>query len=159
MSVQALSLAFSVTGVTSAEKFLLVTLANYSDPKMICWPSHATLARDTNMTRRTIITNMAALERKGLIKRKHRMAGKGRTSDLIMLVLPSETISPPPSADFTTPVKPFHRPSETISHEPTTEPSIEPLARGRAQGSQIDLGKEMALLAKQLGSRKCLSGK
>ena len=161
MSVQAISASLNVRAVTAMEKLVLIVLANYADPKMVCWPSQATLAHDTNMTERGVRKIMAALEEKGLIKRKARVAGKGRTSDLIMLTLPPEPRSGIETARSGTPRNHVPVPPEPRSGEPTIEPLIEPLAP-KARFSEFDeeekkrVAHMMKAFAKDLGERKCL---
>lgn len=95
MSVQALSCAMAIRGVTSSEKLMLLVLANFADEVMSCWPSHKRLADDTGLTQRTVLTVLKALEGKKLISRAERSRSDGsRTSDKITLHLGGEMASP-----------------------------------------------------------------
>lgn len=88
MSVQALTAALKIQGVTPAEKLLLIVLANYADDKMTCWPSHSTLHANTCISERNILRLLRTLEAKGLVYRKARATRNGRrSSDLIRLDL------------------------------------------------------------------------
>lgn len=96
MSVQAITAAFAVQGVSPSEKLLLLALANYADADGECWPSQTTLTFDTGLSERTIRTALASLEASGLLSRQRRNRPNGsRTSDLITLTLP-ETIAARP---------------------------------------------------------------
>ncbi len=93
MSIQAISSALGVQGITPSEKLLLIALANYANPKMICFPSHSTLAEDTCLNERTIRRLLVALESRGLITRKAQFrSNKSRTSDLITLYFGTDTM-------------------------------------------------------------------
>lgn len=56
-----------------------------------CWPSTRTIAKDLNMSRRTVFHALNDLEREGFIKRKgrHRVSG-GRSSNLYQLEVKSD---------------------------------------------------------------------
>ncbi len=105
MSIQAISLALAVQGVEPLEKLLLIALANYASPRMTCWPSQGTLARDTCMSDRTIRRLVIVLGEKGLIERKPQFRPNGsRTSDLITLRLtPPDTQSGHPRTEMDKP--------------------------------------------------------
>lgn len=96
MSVQAITLAYAIQGVTPSEKFLLVTLANYADQSLRCWPSQRRLTSDTCLSKRTMVNLFASLEAKGLLVRNHRPRRKdgARDSMLITLLFHSAAIAP-----------------------------------------------------------------
>lgn len=85
MSVQAITGALSIKDVSPSEKLLLIVLSNYADEEGKCWPSQSRLARDTCMSKRTIIRLFATLELKGLLSRKARFRKNARTTDMILL--------------------------------------------------------------------------
>ena len=67
--------------------WLLIVLANYANTDCQCWPSQETLAEDTELSERTIITALKELEVGGLIQREQRRdKGGHRLSDLITLL-------------------------------------------------------------------------
>ena len=66
MSFQAMSWAVKQT-VDPREKLILIILANYADPKGNCWPSMATLAKDTGYCRRTILRSIHEMAQIGLL--------------------------------------------------------------------------------------------
>jgi len=95
MSVQALSGALAIRGVSSSEKLLLLVLANYADEHLRSFPSHRRLAEDTGLTERTILSLMKALEGRGILSRQERRrADRSRSTDLITLHLGGEMVSP-----------------------------------------------------------------
>ncbi|MFZ2252669.1 MAG: helix-turn-helix domain-containing protein [Minisyncoccia bacterium] len=90
MSVQAITAAFAVQGVSPSEKLTLLALANYADQDGRCWPSQVTLTRDTGLSERTIWAAMQRLEAAGMISRERRRRSDGyRTSDLVTIFLPA----------------------------------------------------------------------
>lgn len=88
MSVQAISAALKLRGLGPSDKLLLLALANYADAELRCWPSHSTLAEDTGLSQRTILTAFKRLEAAGIITRtlRHRPDGS-RNTDVISLSL------------------------------------------------------------------------
>ena len=133
MSVQAITAAFAVQGVTPSEKLLLLALANYADADGECWPSQATLTHDTGLSERTIRTALASLEGAGLVSRERRNRPNGsRTSDLITLTLPA-TIAVRPNKP-TGKIRQAYRQMPpnlpaTVAPPTTFEPSEEPLEK------------------------------
>lgn len=160
MSVQAISAALALQGVTPSEKLLLIVLANYADERMECWPSQATLAGNTGLTDRGIRKLLVALVAKGLVKKVGRHGTSGQTSDLITLLLsPPEPRSATRPRGSATPRNHVPPPPEHSSYEPTIEPSVEP-SRARALATRDRaalapeerkrVGLEMAELARTL---------
>lgn len=94
MSVQAISAAFAVQGVSPSEKLVLLALANYADAEGKCWPSQARLALDTGLTDRQIRRVFVSLIEAGLMTKKERRRPDGyRASDVITLTLSPDTMS------------------------------------------------------------------
>ena len=87
MSIQASNAALDVHDIGPTRKWLLIVLANYANTDCQCWPSQETLAEDTELSERTIITALKELEVGGLIQREQRRdKGGHRLSDLITLL-------------------------------------------------------------------------
>ena len=87
MSIQAINAALDVHDIGPTRKWLLIVLANYANTDCQCWPSQETLAEDTELSERTIITALKELEVGGLIQREQRRdKGGHRLSDLITLL-------------------------------------------------------------------------
>lgn len=80
MSVQALSCAFAVRGISSSEKLVLLALANFANDRMECWPSQDRLADDTELSPRTVWAALAKLEACGLVSREKRNRPDGTRS-------------------------------------------------------------------------------
>ena len=78
MSVQAIAWAYRQHVERSAAKFILVTMANYANADLLCWPTVTTLENDTGQDRKTVLANIDRLrvsghlvdtgERKGVTK-------------------------------------------------------------------------------------------
>lgn len=139
MSVQAITAALAIQGVSPTEKLVLIVLANYADEKLTLWPSQARLSRDTCMHVRSIIRVLARLEKLGLLERKHRPHREdgSRNTDIMRLKIHGDKMSPrcadhgdtvsPTMVTFTT------NHGDTVSPKPSIEPLIEPSTRGRAR--------------------------
>lgn len=89
MSVQAITCAMALRGVSPSEKLLLLALANYADEHMQAWPSQKRLADDTCLTDRTVRALLSALAARGLISRTARQReDNSRTTDVVTLQFP-----------------------------------------------------------------------
>lgn len=70
-------------------KFVLVTLANIADQNGVGYPGQQYIAQRTGFTDRSVLSHLAYLEERGLIKRSRRTTAIGtRTSDLSQLQVP-----------------------------------------------------------------------
>lgn len=86
MSVEALFKAFKIQGLTSAEKVVLLVLADSANDKLECWPSQERLGEYSSLSRRTVGRCLQVLEDKGLISRRGSLRKGGtRTTDTIRL--------------------------------------------------------------------------
>lgn len=136
MSIQAISCAMALRGVSPSEKLLLLALANYADEHMSCYPSQRRLADDTCLSDRTIRTLLAALEERGMLSRQGRVRPDGsRASDVVTLHFSGPAVAQisggaemvsggvrkqlPGGAEMV---------SGLTTFEPSPEPSIEPAA-------------------------------
>jgi len=145
VSVQAISLAFALRGLSASEKLVLLALANYADDQMKCWPKQETLAKDTELSARTIWAALGALEAVGAISRVKRKRSDGtRASDVITLHFAGELSRTPVANSAKTNRNPCENQSQSLPNplapvatlttfEPSIEePSKEPDARGRS---------------------------
>lgn len=130
MSIQAISSAIALRGVTATEKLLMIALANYADADSRCYPSHRVLADDTCLTERTILSALKSLEAQGFVSRFERRRQDGsRASDLIKLDFergfqqPAD-ISPPEEIDVPSKPQLTVIGGETVSPPTTFEPRI-----------------------------------
>jgi len=68
MSILLMAHALDLTDLTAAQKFVLLIMANYAnDEGQNVYPSHDTIARQTSMTRRTVVTVVKQLADLGYI--------------------------------------------------------------------------------------------
>lgn len=162
MSVQAIALSLKAQGLKPSEKLLLLALANYADDKMKCWPSHKTLASDTGLSQRTILTTFKRLEEAGLLVRTYRPRPDGsRASDIITLILGGENIAP--RGEMAAPRgETVSGGGETVAPLTTFEPSknhqrvllsAEPSARQTKAVSNADVDAVWAITPRQARER------
>lgn len=161
MSVQAISWALSIKGITPPEKLILLAVANYADADGLCWPSQATLARDTCLSTRTIVRLFSALEKRGFMSRERRprRLDGTRTSAFIRLNLHSDRVSlgrvQPSDTVSSDIVTACHLHSDTVSPKPSLNHQEEPSARERAQELENEaLKEEVMAWAKRFTGRK-----
>ena len=133
-----------------AGKAVLLMLANHANERHQCWPSSSALAESTELTKRTVLTQLAHLESLGLITRTARDRDDGsRASDVITLMVgtraavrepsheevedegggemvspPGEIASPPDEVISPGVVKQFHQGGEMVSPLTTFEPPL-----------------------------------
>ena len=88
MSFQCINWAYE-QDLKPGPKFVLVTLANIVDKNGMGYPGQQYIARRTGFTERSVLSHLACLEERGLIKRSRRTSAIGtRTSDLCHLQVP-----------------------------------------------------------------------
>lgn len=99
MSIAAMAWAKRQTAGSSGRKLVLLVLADYgtyredlepegSDGRHFAWANQRTIARDAEMTDRSVRTHLEALEAAGLIRRYARGGeGEGRRADIIVLAV------------------------------------------------------------------------
>lgn len=132
MSVQALSCAFAIRGISSSEKLVLLALANFANDKMECWPSQERLAADTELSERTVWAALAKLETAGLLTRekRHRQDGTRTTDKFTLYFALTVTAEPPANAakstrkSCETQSQSLHEPVATVATLTTFEPSL-----------------------------------
>jgi len=127
LSLEWTNRAWAVTGVSPAQRQVLVALADHADRAGICWPRQSRLAAMTGLARETVSRNVCALRTKGLIQ-THPDGERG----LIYQLVSQESRCPPVTQDHRTcdagsqvPVTQDHRP---FKDEPSVEPVNEPLS-------------------------------
>ena len=141
MSIASLSWAKKQVTGSPTLKAVLSAVADYADERGIAWPSQEQLAKDTEMSTRTILRALATLEENGFLARKRRNRSDGtRASDIIYLNLkrqnqsdnqPHDTVSGDNlSCDNDGLTKVTHSPNLPDRESPlirdTTYPSCEP---------------------------------
>lgn len=80
MSHHATAWAWGIRGLKPATKIVLLHLADRHNPDFGCFPSIARLARDCEMSERSVHTHLAELEASGLITRSARHRHNGQQS-------------------------------------------------------------------------------
>lgn len=140
MSIQAVAWAIEQKTGSPAGKVVLMCLANYADENGECWPSQATIAKETELSERSVREWLQRLEDAGLIEREHRQRADGsRKSDLIrMKFQPANFSGRTQSNRQDVPIQPAAGSGLT-----TFEPSVEPsdnysTARTRADAGDLD---------------------
>lgn len=113
MSVQAITCALAIRGITASEKLVLLALANYADENMQCFPSQKRLADDTCLTERTMRTVIASLTERGMLSKVERRRPDGtRASDLFTLHFAGEVT---PQAEI---ISAGQQPENTSAYQP-----------------------------------------
>lgn len=133
MSVQALSCAFAIRGITSSEKLVLLALANFANEKMECWPSQERIAADTELSERTVWAALNKLEALGMLTRERRKRPDGtRSTDKFTLhfspIVRSEPVANPAKPtrkSCESQSQSLQEPVATVATLTTFEPSIE----------------------------------
>lgn len=148
VSIRALNWAWSVQGVTSTQKFLLVALADFADEEDACFPAQDRLASMIGTARETVSRNLGALEEVGLISRSRRSRVDGsRTSDRFVLAVGQcaessrDPASGPMCASRGDNVTQTGGREPSLNHQGTTNPSIVSPSRevAVAAGSAFDV--------------------
>lgn len=142
MSNQLLNAAWKVTGLTVAEKIILVRLADRADKDGKCFPGHASLAAECSLSRRAVCYALPSLQAKRhlTIKRDSRKAFKGE-SVLSYTVHPTHAASACAThangAVDTCKVSSRHMQNQQPTHANPASPYIEPpLTHINPQGNQ-----------------------
>ncbi len=68
-------------------KLVLIKLADNASDQGECWPSHRYIADQCEISKRSVINHIKALERDGLIKIENRIGERGKRSNLYHLTL------------------------------------------------------------------------
>ncbi len=94
---------------SSTKKLILLLLADRSNDNGKCWPSHTTIANDSELSRITVIRNIKALEKQGFLTVKQRSNGGKKTSNIYCLQMDLDVTLSTVS-------------SITVIHKPINEP-------------------------------------
>lgn len=85
MTVRAMAWAWDQPCPSPAAKLVLLKLADHANFENECWPSQATIARDTGLCRQTVNAVVKDLVEAGLISSEHRRDEKGQHSNRYFL--------------------------------------------------------------------------
>ena len=116
--------AIAFPGVTCSARLTLAALADHADQNnLTCWPSVATLARETQAHPRTVRAGLRQLEAAGAITTEQ---SRGRTSSVYCLLIPlNPGVSPPLTrANHHPPTLAYHHPNPGVS--PPFNPGVSP---------------------------------
>ncbi len=90
MSHRAVTWALSQRGLTPAQKLVLIHLADRHNPDLGCFPSHARIAEDAEISVRSVCNHLTALESRGLVERvRHRRKGSFASTEYLLNMEPS----------------------------------------------------------------------
>ena len=140
MSIQAVSWAIKSRVGDPTLKVLLIAICNYANQDCECWYSQAVLARDSEVSTRTIRRGLEKLREMGMIETTERRRTDGGNSTLLIRVLmddpaakmaggPPDTSRPSPQ-DTQVSAPPGHtvsapnEPSFELSNEPSVKKDI-----------------------------------
>lgn len=127
MSGAALGWAKAQTAPSMIAKAVLICLADYADAEGVAWPAVPSLAKEVQVSDRTVQRAIRSLEKEGLLVKEDRTRKDGgQTSNGYRLafpaVTPGDNLSPAPRQDVTPPVtllSPANDPQE--NHLPSDE--------------------------------------
>ncbi|HEC73141.1 MAG TPA: helix-turn-helix domain-containing protein [Methylophaga aminisulfidivorans] len=129
---------------SATRKLVLVCMADIAGKDGTCYPSYRHIADQCEMSKRSVIAHISALEAQGFLKKYERKTPKGNSSNFYKITLEgSENIAPPPSENSAPPiVQDLHGGSENIAPPPSensaprTSHSSEPV--NEPEGTEAD---------------------
>lgn len=141
MSVQALSAAFALRGLSPSEKLVLLALANFANEGLQCWPSQERLAADTELSARTVWSALKGLEERGVLVRESRKRSDGtRATDVFTLNLddpkPVAKSAKPTRKSCETQSQILQDPVATVATLTTFEPSVRTYSEANASDAE-----------------------
>jgi hypothetical protein len=92
MSIQHLSWAFDLQGLSSTEKLTLLALCDRANQNGECWPAYEDILKRTGLNRKTLASTLKSLEAKYLISKDVR---KGRSTVYNILAIDISTLPEP----------------------------------------------------------------
>ena len=117
MSIEALNAAFKYQGITPSQKLVLLALANYADEEMRCFPGLDRIARDTCLSRSTVIRTIKSLSETGIIEVEKRGGmGDGRASNRYRIIAKCHHDTPRLSVTMT-PLSVTMTPEPSLNHQ------------------------------------------
>ena len=125
MSIKVMSAVWANGPDSKTELLVLLALADNADDQGKCWPSYATIARKSRITRRHVIRIISKLCKDGYIKKKKRMQNQEQTSNIYMInieKLGGDTVSlvtdnvTTPSDNGDTPLVTTVTPEPSVNH-------------------------------------------
>ncbi len=125
MSLMLMAQAFGVQVGNASRKLVLLKLADHANDQGECWPSYQYIADQCEMSKRSAMRHIESLCAEGLIERRTRKGPKGNSTNVYLIALGSDNLSPP-SESVTPPGDTMSPHSDTVSPPPsdTVSPGI-----------------------------------
>lgn len=130
MSMMLMVQAMKIKVGNPTRKLVLIKLADNANDAGECWPSYQNIADHCEVTRRSVMSHIKALEQAGYLTREYRKGEKGNSSNLYHLNLSGGENISLGGENRSLP------PSENIS--PRTSHSLEPVNEPKDHGSSSD---------------------
>lgn len=107
-------------------KLVLIKLCDQANDRGECWPSHSSIAEACEISKRSVINHIEALEQSGILKIKHRKIDNAKTSNLYTICLDnielgSAPVAPGSAGDSLGVVQEIHQGSAGAAHKSVNE--------------------------------------
>lgn len=99
---------------STAQKMVLLKLADNANDKGECFPSYETIARHCEISRQSAINHIKSLCKKGFVRKVTRKTDKGHTSNLYILDLEAKSLDEGSQNSVPEVVKEFDHGSQTV---------------------------------------------
>lgn len=114
MSMLLMAKAMQLQVGSTAQKMVLLKLADNANDKGECFPSYETIARHCEISRQSAINHIKSLCKKGFVRKVTRKTDKGHTSNLYILDLETKFLDEGSQNSVPEVVKEFDHGSQTI---------------------------------------------
>lgn len=124
MSIEAMTWAIELEGLTPTENHVLLLLANrHNKDSGLCYPSMSRISSESGMARRTVIRAVKSLEQKGLLtiektfgKTHHYRLHTSATVTPVTESHQSQRVTPPVTESHNTRDRESHEPKRTVKN-------------------------------------------
>ncbi|HEK0791228.1 TPA: helix-turn-helix domain-containing protein [Proteus mirabilis] len=114
MSMLLMAKAMQLQVGSTAQKMVLLKLADNANDKGECFPSYETIARHCEISRQSAINHIKSLCKKGFVRKVTRKTDKGHTSNLYILDLEAKSLDDGSQNSVPEVVKEFDHGSQTV---------------------------------------------
>ncbi|HBC7365648.1 TPA: helix-turn-helix domain-containing protein [Proteus mirabilis] len=114
MSMLLMAKAMQLQVGSTAQKMVLLKLADNANDKGECFPSYETIARHCEISRQSAINHIKSLCKKGFVHKVTRKTDKGHTSNLYILDLEAKSLDDGSQNSVPEVVKEFDHGSQTV---------------------------------------------
>ncbi|HBC7459906.1 MAG TPA: helix-turn-helix domain-containing protein [Proteus vulgaris] len=114
MSMLLMAKAMQLQVGSTAQKMVLLKLADNANDKGECFPSYETIARHCEISRQSAINHIKSLCKKGFVRKVTRKTDKGHTSNLYILDLEAKSLDEGSQNSVPEVVKEFDHGSQTV---------------------------------------------